>query len=125
MGHSYERVPIGDHESYYVCRNCKVLLANFANIISKNFHGSTGPAVLISNVVNVRHRKVEIKMLMTGRHYTSTIECSHCSFVIGWFYDYACDPSQMYKEGKYIIEVGLVLQEDHPKLVKHGLLGFF
>ena len=51
-------------------------------------------------------------MLITGLHSVNDIFCKRCKNMIGWTYSKAYEPSQKYKEGKFIIEkINLHLEE--------------
>ena len=41
---------------------------------------------------------------MTGLHSVCDIFCKRCKTLVGWTYEKAYEPSQKYKEGKFIIE---------------------
>jgi len=49
--------------------------------------------------------------MTTGKHIVRDISCVSCKSVVGWKYDRAYEPSEQYKEGKFILEhelLGLV-----------------
>ena len=48
--------------------------------------------------------------MTTGRHVVRDISCRNCETVVGWKYDKAYEPNEMYKEGKFILEVELLSQ---------------
>jgi len=50
-------------------------------------------------------------MLLTGRHTVADIRCASCDAALGWKYEKAYQPTQKYKEGKYILEKALVHRE--------------
>jgi hypothetical protein len=50
----------------------------------------------------------EDRMLMTGRHIVADIRCQSCDATLGWKYEKAYQPTQKYKEGKFILEKALV-----------------
>lgn len=43
-------------------------------------------------------------MLTTGLHTVCDIYCAVCRDAVGWFYIHACEQSEKYKVGKFILE---------------------
>jgi hypothetical protein len=71
-----------------------------------------GRAYLFDQCVNVTLSPPEDRFLITGLHTVSDISCKRCRTLIGWTYAKAYEPSQKYKEGKFIIEkINLHLEE--------------
>eukprot|EP00698_Gefionella_okellyi_P022240 TRINITY_DN7341_c0_g1_i1.p1 TRINITY_DN7341_c0_g1~~TRINITY_DN7341_c0_g1_i1.p1 ORF type:complete len:112 (-),score=7.19 TRINITY_DN7341_c0_g1_i1:104-439(-) len=102
MGKLFEQYLDDPH--IYVCTDCHIHLASHSAIVSKAFQGRTGKAFLFENVVNVAEGTAEERTLITGRHVVCDIYCKNCFKVLGWTYKEAHEPSQKYKEGKFIIE---------------------
>eukprot|EP01006_Ploeotia_vitrea_P035610 TRINITY_DN65905_c2_g1_i1.p1 TRINITY_DN65905_c2_g1~~TRINITY_DN65905_c2_g1_i1.p1 ORF type:complete len:163 (+),score=60.78 TRINITY_DN65905_c2_g1_i1:22-489(+) len=96
----------------YVCSTCRSHLALHDELISKAFQGRHGRAYLFGCVVNVSVGPKEDRMLTTGLHTVCDIFCTSCQENIGWFYEEAFEPSQKYKEGKYIIEKAKMTKEN-------------
>jgi hypothetical protein len=46
--------------------------------------------------------------MTTGRHIVRDITCRQCGDTVGWKYDKAYEPSEKYKEGKFILESELL-----------------
>lgn len=46
--------------------------------------------------------------MTTGRHIVRDIMCRVCDDVVGWKYDKAYEPTEKYKEGKFILEAELL-----------------
>lgn len=46
--------------------------------------------------------------MTTGRHIVRDITCRQCKETVGWKYDKAYEPSEKYKEGKFILEAELL-----------------
>lgn len=65
---------------------------------------TTGRAYLFDNCVNVVLGPPEDRPLITGLHSVCDIFCKRCNTLVGWTYQKAYEPSQKYKEGKFIIE---------------------
>lgn len=86
------------------CQGCGTCLADPVAIISRDFHGTQGPAYLIDAVVNCTRGPKEERILITGVHIVTDVRCVTCEAVVGWRYDEAYEESQKYKEGKYVLE---------------------
>ena len=121
-----------DGPRVYTCGECRTHLTSHDEIISKSFHGRHGKcsfsrvllipsnsnsrtaqififphlgrAYLFDMCVNITTGPSEDRRLITGLHSVSDISCKRCKTVIGWTYAKAYEPSQKYKEGKFIIE---------------------
>lgn len=88
----------------YTCGECRTHLTSHDEIISKSFHGRHGRAYLFDYCVNIDIGPPEDRRLITGLHSVNDIFCKRCQTLIGWTYSRAYEPSQKYKEGKFIIE---------------------
>lgn len=101
-----------DGPQVYTCAQCRTHLTSHDDIVSKSFHGRHGRAYLFDQCVNVSIGPSDDRRLITGLHTVCDIFCKRCKTLIGWTYLKAYDPSQKYKEGKFIIEkVNLHLEE--------------
>ena len=58
----------------------------------------------MTSAVNVDVGEREDRVLMTGLHTVADIFCASCKSRLGWKYVEAFEPSQKYKEGRYIVE---------------------
>ncbi|GAB9469553.1 hypothetical protein Gpo141_00006829 [Globisporangium polare] len=101
-----------DSAKVFSCRHCKTQLSCAEEIISKarpvvvtNFQGRSGKAYLFETAVNVNTGPPEERTLMTGLHVVADLYCNTCWSPVGWKYEEAEDPSQKYKEGKFILEL--------------------
>lgn len=109
-----------DGPQIYTCGHCRTHLTSHDDIISKSFHGRHGRAYLFDQCVNVHLGKPENRTLITGVHSVCDIYCNRCKSMVGWTYIKAYEPSQKYKEGKFIIEkINLHMEEtlygiEHP-----------
>lgn len=97
----------------FVCGECATHLTTQDDIISKSFHGRHGRAFLLDNCVNVSIGPSEDRRLLTGMHSVSDIFCKRCRTLLGWTYRRAYEPSQKYKEGKFIVEKIHLHAEQH------------
>ncbi len=96
----------------YTCSECRTHLTSHDEIISKSFHGRHGRAYLFDQCVNITTGPAEDRRLITGLHSVCDIFCKRCRTLIGWTYARAYEPSQRYKEGKFIIEkINLHMEE--------------
>ncbi|KAI0913873.1 yippee-domain-containing protein [Ustulina deusta] len=97
------------------CSTCGTDFAFYSQIVSKGFTGRYGRAYLVSppdgsspkpgaNLINVKVGKPESRVLVTGAHIVSDIQCATCRAKVGWKYVDAKEESQKYKIGKFILE---------------------
>mmetsp|Transcript_39270 Transcript_39270/g.65172 ORF Transcript_39270/g.65172 Transcript_39270/m.65172 type:complete len:129 (+) Transcript_39270:29-415(+) len=100
------------HPHVYSCASCQTHVATHDQLISKSFQGRHGRAFLFKTAVNVSLGPREDRVLMTGLHTVSDIFCSctSCGSRLGWKYVEAFEPSQKYKEGKFIVEKAKVVE---------------
>lgn len=47
--------------------------------------------------------------MTTGRHIVRDVLCRRCKRTVGWKYDKAYETSEKYKEGKFILELELLI----------------
>nr|XP_007149492.1 hypothetical protein PHAVU_005G074900g [Phaseolus vulgaris]ESW21486.1 hypothetical protein PHAVU_005G074900g [Phaseolus vulgaris] len=50
-------------------------------------------------------------MMLSGLHTVADIFCCSCGQIIGWKYESAHEKSQKYKEGKFVLERGRIVDE--------------
>ena len=50
--------------------------------------------------------------MLTGKHMVRDVFCKSCNKKLGWMYEFASDKSQMYKEGKVILEKALIAEKE-------------
>mmetsp|Transcript_19106 Transcript_19106/g.55537 ORF Transcript_19106/g.55537 Transcript_19106/m.55537 type:complete len:324 (-) Transcript_19106:319-1290(-) len=103
-----------DGPNVYGCASCRTHLTSHDDIISKSFHGRRGRAYLFERCVNVSVGPPEDRLLITGMHSVCDIRCRRCDIVVGWTYRRAYEPSQKYKEGKFIVEKINLHMEESP-----------
>ena len=53
--------------------------------------------------------------LTTGLHTVSDLFCCGCDVEVGWYYVHAYEPSQRYKENKFILVENKILKDDDAK----------
>ncbi|TCD70068.1 hypothetical protein EIP91_005050 [Steccherinum ochraceum] len=78
-------------------------------MMSRAFNGQHGRAYLFDGVVNVIEGEPNDRQMTTGAHVVRDIHCIKCGTYLGWKYDRAYEPSQKYKEGKFILERNLLV----------------
>lgn len=49
---------------------------------------------------------------MTGLHTVSDLYCADCDTEVGWYYNFAYEPSQKYKENKFILVENKIEREE-------------
>jgi hypothetical protein len=112
----YERTSSGFGEHgrrlYYQCIDCGCDLALVSSVISRNFRGRTGTAILVPQLMNVLLGPLEDSKMTTGAHVIRVVYCSGCLENLGWYYETAFEDNQIYKEGKYILEESLIERVD-------------
>ncbi|OAF64822.1 hypothetical protein A3Q56_07474 [Intoshia linei] len=50
--------------------------------------------------------------MLTGRHIVRDASCINCKAKLGWFYEFANDENQRYKEGRIILERALITENE-------------
>ncbi|XP_059442861.1 protein yippee-like At5g53940 isoform X2 [Corylus avellana] len=74
-------------------------------------------AVLIHMLFAVQRRvnlivgALEERMMLSGLHTVADIFCCCCGQIVGWKYEAAHERSQKYKEGKFVLERGRIVDE--------------
>lgn len=97
--------PSLENTTIYACKYCKTHLATNKSIISKDYRGRTGRAFLVRNLININKGKLQEQEMTTGRYIIQYVSCHQCNRNIGWKYLKADAHSQLYKQGKYIMEL--------------------
>ncbi|VDD83547.1 unnamed protein product [Mesocestoides corti] len=87
---------------------CHTPLTNADELISANFQGATGSAMLFRKVVNIFFSALEPRKMTTGWHRVRDVFCVTCHTRLGWAYEFAEESDQQYKEGKVILEKALI-----------------
>lgn len=67
--------------------------------------------LMLASRVNITLSSSEQRQLMTGLHVVADVFCVCCKRSIGWHYEHATDPSQKYKEGKFVAEKAALLMQ--------------
>ncbi|RXW18070.1 hypothetical protein EST38_g7789 [Candolleomyces aberdarensis] len=97
----------------YSCSKCSAVIDE---VISKSFSGRDGRGFLMQSAVNVKLGRREERSLLTGVHTVADVFCIGCNDRLGWYYHKAADPSQKYKESKYLLERERLIKENNWKL---------
>ncbi|KAJ0101690.1 hypothetical protein Patl1_04723 [Pistacia atlantica] len=66
---------------------------------------------LIIIPVNVTVGTLEERMMLSGMHTVGDVFCCCCGQIVGWKYEAAHEKSQKYKEGKFVLERGRIVDE--------------
>ncbi|KAL0682176.1 hypothetical protein Bca4012_049023 [Brassica carinata] len=81
------------------------------DLISKSFHCRRGKAYLFNRSVNISMGPLEERMMLSGMHTVADIFCCCCGQNVGWKYESAHEKEQKYKEGKFVLERGRIMDE--------------
>jgi len=87
------------------CVNCNTPFSHEGHIVSKSFTSANGPAFLFDKCVNIKIGKIKKQTMITGEHIVREVSCKHCEVKLGWTYEFAFTPREIYKEGKTVLEV--------------------
>ncbi|KAI5955240.1 hypothetical protein KGF54_001801 [Candida jiufengensis] len=91
------------------CKSCSSHLCLSDLILSDNFNGSSGPAYLVDNLINVELNPIiEDTRMKTGLYKINKVKCHQCFNNLGWYYKKSYSYSETYKEGKYVIEKNFI-----------------
>ncbi|KAL9236434.1 hypothetical protein vseg_011107 [Gypsophila vaccaria] len=93
----------------YKCKFCKTQLALADDLVSRAFHCRRGKAYLFNNAINIILGTMEERQMLSGTHTVADIFCCCCGQIVGWKYEAAQDKSQKYKEGKFVLERGRII----------------
>ncbi|KAK9462979.1 yippee zincbinding protein, partial [Lipomyces oligophaga] len=94
----------------YICKNCNTHIGSYSQIVSKQFIGRYGEALLLSDLVNISCGAAETRKLSTGEFIICKINCRSCDDYLGWKYLAAESKSQYYKNGMYALELSKVVK---------------
>ncbi|KEH38682.1 hypothetical protein MtrunA17_Chr2g0316921 [Medicago truncatula] len=95
----------------YRCKFCRTHLALADDLISRAFHCRRGNAYLFSKAVNTTTGTPVERMMLSGLHTVTDIFCCCCGQIVGWKYESAHEKSQKYKEGKFVLERGRIVDD--------------
>ncbi|KAK8643784.1 hypothetical protein V6N13_013063 [Hibiscus sabdariffa] len=59
--------------------------------------------------VNITVGALEERMMLSGMHTVADIFCCCCGQIVGWKYEAVYEKSQKYKEGKFVLERGRIV----------------
>ncbi|KAK1281298.1 Protein yippee-like [Acorus gramineus] len=93
----------------YSCKFCRTHLALAEDLVSRSFHCRRGKAYLFNNASNITFGTLEERMMLSGMHTVADIYCCFCGQNVGWKYEAAQEKDQKYKEGKYVLERGRIV----------------
>ncbi|ESR65024.1 protein yippee-like [Citrus sinensis] len=95
----------------YRCKFCRTHLALPEDLVSRAFHCRRGKAYLFNSAVNITVGASEERLMLSGMHTVADIFCCSCGQIVGWKYESAREKSQKYKEGKFVLERGRIVDE--------------
>ncbi|XP_042481620.1 protein yippee-like At5g53940 isoform X2 [Macadamia integrifolia] len=93
----------------YKCKFCRSHLALADDLVSKAFHCRRGKAYLFNTAVNIIIGAKEERMMLYGMHTVADVFCCCCGQIVGWKYEVAHDKNEKYKEGKFVLERGRII----------------
>ncbi|CAH2070035.1 unnamed protein product [Thlaspi arvense] len=76
-----------------------------------SFHCRRGKAYLFNRSVNISMGPLEERLMLSGMHTVADIFCCFCGQNVGWKYESAHEKAQKYKEGKFVLERGRIVDE--------------
>ncbi|QLI69593.1 uncharacterized protein G6M90_00g065580 [Metarhizium brunneum] len=88
-----------------LCTTCETVLGHERDIESRNFTGKHGPAILITYVYNITMARPIRIFMSTGWYIIRVVSCAGCKKEIGWIYLKVQQRSQLYKLGKFVLEL--------------------
>ncbi|KAK8643785.1 hypothetical protein V6N13_013063 [Hibiscus sabdariffa] len=94
---------------FYRCKFCRTHLALPDDLVSRSFQCCRGKAYLFNNAVNITVGALEERMMLSGMHTVADIFCCCCGQIVGWKYEAVYEKSQKYKEGKFVLERGRIV----------------
>lgn len=88
-----------------VCNQCLTHLCLSSLVLLDKFCSQLGDAYLVDRLINVTPDGEDRKTPMrTGVYLINKIRCVQCATTLGWIYKKLFSYSELYKEGKYVIE---------------------
>ena len=63
--------------------------------------------------------------MRSGLYIILDVLCKGCREVLGWYYEYAFDPSQWEKQGKVVIEMSKLRSGDEEEAIIENRRNFF
>ncbi|XAR56520.1 hypothetical protein NMG60_11037044 [Bertholletia excelsa] len=93
----------------YICKFCKTQLALADDLVSRGFTCRRGKAYLFNKAANITIGPQEERAMLSGVHTVADIFCCSCGQIVGWKYEVAHEKSQKYKEGKFVLERGRII----------------
>ena len=89
-------IPEGTEVKIECCDKCNMPVINKSKIDFESvFYGSHGePAKFCSDVVNVKYGPSLKTNMATGCYYIQVVTCKRCETELGWFYEFAYNPSE-------------------------------
>lgn len=93
----------------YKCKFCKTALALADELVSTAFRCRRGKAYLFNKAANITVGTLEERSMLSGMHTVADIFCCCCGQTVGWKYEAAREESQKYKEGKFVLERGRIV----------------
>ena len=98
MGVWFIVIPEGTADEFACCEMCNMPLVNKSQTNLEKIM-----IVPCCDVVNVKHGPSRHIEGSTGEYYICDITCKRCDTEIGWFHEYASNPSEKYVENSFVL----------------------
>ncbi|KAM7499801.1 hypothetical protein LguiA_024215 [Lonicera macranthoides] len=99
--------------AFYSCNNCRNQIALPDDLLSKSFWVKSGKAYYFSRAMNIVERqKEENQMFLSGEFSIAEVYCSKCGEELAMKYLRAYHETQIFKEGKFILESAKIMMEN-------------
>ncbi|KAI0703285.1 hypothetical protein C8Q76DRAFT_632331 [Earliella scabrosa] len=82
--------------------------------LAQAFRGHAGKAALFTETRNVSLDPPSILLMDSGAYTIAEFICASCEAYLGWKFVRAHDGPERWKEGHFILELDLVVEEDDP-----------
>ncbi|XP_022735254.1 protein yippee-like At5g53940 isoform X4 [Durio zibethinus] len=95
----------------YRCKFCRTHFALPGDLVSRMNALSCLSFRVSSFRVNITIGALEERLMLSGMHTVADIFCCCCGQIVGWKYEVAHEKTQKYKEGKFVLERGRIVNE--------------
>ncbi|XP_058127142.1 protein yippee-like [Anopheles ziemanni] len=101
----------------YNCAACGTNLTNRRNLLlifvdTSYGAGASGRFYMFQRVVNITYSQVMERFTPSGRHMVRDVMCKNCKVKLGWMHEFTDVKTQMYKEGRVVIEYANITESE-------------
>ncbi|KAI0088934.1 hypothetical protein BDY19DRAFT_1057086 [Irpex rosettiformis] len=107
------RSPVSDRAEYR-CKSCRAHITPKTSVLSSEFRGTSGRAILCRDARNVSLAPVTLLLMNSGAYRVQNSSCSGCDTIIGWRFVSATEKTEQWKEGHFILELEYLEEELMP-----------